>query len=129
MATPEEYPKPIKRKIRQLAGLLYERALAQALKQLEREFARWRQGRCDPFELEEQIHAFHEGPARQLFTRFGPQPADMIAISVAQAIASGQLTREEAGPEVLEALRRKIETFEDVVTSDLVRRAAEKTDR
>jgi hypothetical protein len=125
MERPTDHPKAIKRRIRELAGLAYERALAAALGELEKEFASWRQGRCDAFQLEERIQKFHDGVARELWKKFSPQPAFVLDLSVAEAIATRAISIEEAGPEVLEALRTKIEVVDDMLTSDLVRRAAE----
>jgi hypothetical protein len=120
------YPKPIKRKLRQLAGLAYERALSDALGRLEREFIRWRKGQCDPFQLEERIHEFHEGIARDLLQKFSPQAGPILDFAVAEAIVTGKITSEEAGPEVLDALRPRLESAQDELTSDLLRRAAER---
>jgi hypothetical protein len=125
MTMQPEYPKAIKRRIRELAGLIYERGLTEALTALERDFARWRQGRCDAFELEEQIHRFHDGVARELWKKFSSSAGAVLDVCVAEAIATGKITAAEAGVDVLIALREKIEVVDDLVTSDLVRRASD----
>jgi hypothetical protein len=45
-----------KRKLRQLAGVAYERELGAELSKLEAEFARWRRGEIDPCELSDRAH-------------------------------------------------------------------------
>ena len=45
----EQLPKGIKREIRQLAGVMHERLLAEELRKLEGEFARWRRKELDAF--------------------------------------------------------------------------------
>ncbi len=92
-----DYSKAIKRRIRELAGLAYERSLSAALADLDSEFARWRQGQCDAFELEECIHKFHDGVARDLWKKYSPQAGAMLDFCVAEAIVTGKISVEEAG--------------------------------
>ncbi|PKN56606.1 MAG: hypothetical protein CVU56_15365 [Deltaproteobacteria bacterium HGW-Deltaproteobacteria-14] len=87
-----------KRQLRELNGLAYERELAAELTKLEVEFARWRAGEVTPFDLERTIHVFHQGPARELYTRYD---GSMSELMVASAIDRGVLSEEEAGPEAI----------------------------
>lgn len=90
-----------RRLLRELAGLAYERDLAGELTKVEQAFGRWRSGEMDAFDLEQLIHRFHQGPARELFTRYQGDPD----WSVSHAIVRGILTEAEVEPESLELVR------------------------
>lgn len=90
-----------KRRLQELGQIAYERDLSTELTKLEREFRRWRAGEINVFEVSEAIHAFHQGPARELFGRYTGSHTE---IAVAGAIRRGTLSREEAGPNVVQVL-------------------------
>lgn len=79
-----EYPKLIKRLIREYAARVYEVELGQALSELEAQFAAWRSRQISAGELTDRIHAFNRGPARELWvaTQYTPprKPDDTTAI-------------------------------------------------
>jgi len=95
-----------RRRIRELAGIAYDRELSRELTALEKEFARWRSGVITAHDLDERIHQFHQGPNRQLFTTY---TGGAVELAVAAAIANGVISEAEAGPEMLEILRGGIE--------------------
>jgi hypothetical protein len=90
-----------KRRLQELGQIAYERDLSTELTRLEREFRRWRAGEINVFEVSEAIHAFHQGPSRELFGRYTGARADIV---VAGAIKRGTISREEAGPNVVQVL-------------------------
>ena len=90
-----------KRQLRELGALAYERELATELTKLLAEFARWRAGEVTPFDLERTIHAFHQGPSRELYNRYEGKMSELM---VASAIDRGVVTEEEAGTEMVELL-------------------------
>jgi hypothetical protein len=61
-----EYPKQVKRLIREYAARAYEAELGQELGELEQQFAAWRSGQISAGELSDRIHAFSRGPAHEL---------------------------------------------------------------
>jgi hypothetical protein len=95
-----------RRRIRELAGIAYDRELSRELTTLEGEFARWRSGAISAHDLDERIHQFHQGPNRRLFTMY---TGGAIEFAVAAAIANGIVSEAEAGSEMLEILRGGIE--------------------
>jgi hypothetical protein len=97
-----EYPKPIKRLIRECAARAYEVELGQALGELDQQFAAWRNGQISAFELSDHIHTFHQGPARDLWSRYNARIDDTL---VAHAIVTGLLPRETIPADRLEALQ------------------------
>jgi len=94
-----------KRKLRELAGLAYTRELGAELSKLEEDFARWRSGEINPFELSDRIHRFHDGISRDLYVlygRFSPESA------VARAVALKVLQKAEIPSDILEALEQPL---------------------
>lgn len=102
--------KATKRKLRELAELVYKRDLSRELTKLEMEFARWRAGEIDPFELSERIHRYHDGVSRKLYVTYQNLPASQ---AIAWAIARQVLDRAEVPAEILADLRAHIPFFEE----------------
>ncbi|MFL6263303.1 MAG: hypothetical protein ACJ76Y_26710 [Thermoanaerobaculia bacterium] len=102
-----------KRKLRQLAGVAHERELGAELSKLEAEFARWRRGEIDPFELSDRIHRFHDGVSRDLYVLYGRLPPSH---SVARAVALEVLREAEVPSEFLEALERPLLFYREQLT-------------
>lgn len=106
----ENLTKAQRRKLRKLGGLAYERELAQELARLEAEFTRWRAGHMDAFDLSDAIHKFHQGPARDLFSRYGNSKPDR---SVAWAIHRGLVSNDEAGEDLCNALAPQVASLQE----------------
>ncbi|NTW59938.1 MAG: hypothetical protein HGB21_16075 [Nitrospirae bacterium] len=104
-----EYPKKIKKLIRECAAEAHERELHRELTRLDRHFAEWRSGRLGSGALSEEIHQYEQGPSRELFKRYSGNLPDMM---VAYAVAAGILKREEIPAELLEALAGPLEYFD-----------------
>ena len=98
-----------RRRLRELAELAYERELSRELSDLEADFSRWRSGETNAFDLSEAIHTFHQGAARELFSRYGGSSQELV---VAQAIHAGVITRDEAGAVVLKHLAGHLRALE-----------------
>jgi hypothetical protein len=105
----KEYPKTIKRMIRDFSAMAYERELHRELTILDQSFDEWREGKLGSGELNVLLHEYETGPARELFRQYN---AGFPDINVAYAIVGGTLNRDEIPPELLEALADKISTFE-----------------
>src|SRR5262245_7573218 len=90
-----------RRRLRELAELAYTRELSRELAELEEEFRRWRSGETNAFDLSEAIHSFHQGPARELFSRYGRSDPEMV---VAGAIHQGIISKGEVGDAMLKHL-------------------------
>lgn len=96
-----EYPKRIKRLIREWMTEAYERELHRELSQLDESFAEWRSGAINSGELSHRIHEWETGPSRALFKHYNRGPQDM---SVAYAIVVGILDEDEVPGEIREAI-------------------------
>lgn len=104
-----EYPKQIKRLIREYAARAYEAELGQALGELEAQFTAWRSGQLSAAELSDQIHAFNRGPAREIWGMYNARIDDTL---VARAIVTGLLPRTTIPGALLEALEPILAFYE-----------------
>jgi hypothetical protein len=100
-----EITKAQKREIRRIAGLAHDRELATALTALENQFARWRSGEIGPHDLNGAIHAFHQGPSRQLWSRYTDGYAELAVVF---ALQNGIVAEHEIGSDLLEILKPRL---------------------
>ena len=117
MKTNRESTKSQRRKLRDLAGIAYERELSAELSNLESEFRRWRAGEIDAHDLSNHIHRFHQGPARKLWSRYEPSN---LEFAVADAIHRGLITKDEAGADTIEASRNYLDFLRNRESEDPV---------
>jgi hypothetical protein len=102
------YPKPIKKALRDLAGEAYERELRHELGKLDKSFNAWRSGELTSGELNDRIHDYESGPAREMFKRYNSGLPD---VNVASAVAVGLLVWQEIPADVLNAIEDMITLF------------------
>ena len=96
----KEYPKYIKKQLRELSGTAYQHELEAALLDLEKQFRLWVQGEIDCWELEELIHKFHNGIARELYMQYAY--GNNYDWNVIQALSNNVLQRQDISDEVYE---------------------------
>ncbi len=101
-------PKRIRKHLRELASLAYERERNRELDALAVEFERWRRGELAPWDLTERIHAFHQGPARDLFVLYRDLDEGM---AVGRAVAGGTLEEKEIPADVLAHVASALEFY------------------
>ena len=89
--------KHLAQKLRQMAGIAYERELTSASEALLHEFQRWKNGEIDVFELNTRIHEFHNGISRALYIRYSGGDNTFV---IASALHRGILTPEKVGEDV-----------------------------
>jgi hypothetical protein len=107
-----DIPKRIRRLLAEYAGRAEEAELRQALQPLAEAFKQWEIGDLDSFELEQRIHKFHQGPARDIYSRYA-RPADREP-QVAYAIAGGLIDRATVPAELLEHLSRWLAFIDEI---------------
>lgn len=91
-----------RRRLRELAGLAYERELGAALAELEAALRAWRAGALTAWEVSNRVHAFHQGPSRRLYGLYhGLKPADAVARALARTLARTLLASGEVPPELV----------------------------
>ena len=105
----DQIPKDIKQALRNLVRRAYEIELGRALASLQAQFGQWTAGEISAFDLSEEIHRFHQGPARELYVRYSEAPA---TLAVAHAIETGILDRTQVAPDVLAHLARALSFYE-----------------
>ena len=105
------YSKNIKREIRALAGILYERELNLHLSDLSIHFDHWKKGNLSPFELSGKIHEFHQKPARELFNLYTTNST--LDMAVSRGLANGLLKESEVSAELRDALHNKIKFYRE----------------
>jgi hypothetical protein len=103
----DELTKKQKKHIREMAGVAYERALAAALDKLLASFHKWKQGAMTPFDLDEEIHQYHNGTARDLYKQYGTGGPDMaVLIALAKGILKVEDLNEDCRPFYQERVNR-----------------------
>ena len=105
----EDTPKHVKQALRKLAAAAYEEELRRSLVPLRAEFDRWARGKLSSSELTDNIHQFHQGPARELFARYNSGRLDA---AVAYAIVLGFINRSDVPSAVLSHLARALAFYE-----------------
>src|SRR5262245_140177 len=103
-------PRRIKRLLREYAAAAHEEDLRRALLPVADAFKRWERQELDSGELSEIIHKFHQGPARDLWSRYNSGHLEM---AVAFAIMTGVLKRDTIPGELLDHLAGAIRFYEE----------------
>lgn len=103
-----DYPKKIKRLLREAVTEAYERELHRALMKLDASFEEWRRGEIGSGELSYRVHQYDRGPSRELYQKYNQGWDDM---NVAYAIVVGILTEDEVPEEVLATIEGSLEMF------------------
>jgi hypothetical protein len=114
----QDYPKHIKRLIREWNTEAYERELRRELARLDRGFAEWRDGNMSSSELARRIHEWDRGPARGLDEQYNSRRVDT---NVAYAIVAGILSQDEVPPDLVQALERPLAFYRDLKERDELR--------
>ena len=99
-----------KKKLRELAGIAYERELDQEMEKLYQNFENWRSKKINSFELSDLIHKFHQGASREIWKMYRYDDADT---AVSRALALGFLKKEEVSEDLLEILQPRIDVFRE----------------
>ena len=103
-----EYPKRIKRQIKELAALAYQRELDKEMEKLAKHFDNWRAGKINCFELNELIHKFHNGISQELWKKYDIRHADVM---VAMAIVKNIIKKQEVSEETLSHIKDLIDNY------------------
>jgi hypothetical protein len=96
-----ETSKRMKRLIRECAAAAYEAELRRVLLPLADAFKQWERGGLDSLMLQDLIHKFHQGAARDLYLRYA---SNRLEPALANAIVTGALDRAAVPAEVLDHL-------------------------
>ncbi len=89
--------KRINRLLRELAGRAHAEALGRELLELHEDFHAWQKGNLSAFDLNENIHRFHDGPSRRLYIHY---TSGLYELVVARAVIQGLLSESSLPEEV-----------------------------
>jgi len=106
----DELTKKQKKHIREMAGVAYERAMTAALNKLLASFQKWKQDGMTPFDLDEEIHRYHNGTARDLYNHYGTGDPDM---AVLVALAKGILKIEDLNEDCRSFYQERMDRLRD----------------
>lgn len=98
-----------KRELGRVAGLAYERELSVALSELEEYFRRWRAGEIGPHDVSDEIHKFHQGASRKLWSQYNRADDYLVAVA---AIATGIVERHEVAADLLQIMEPSFALYE-----------------
>lgn len=115
----KDYPKKIKKLIREYMTEAYERELHRELTKLEVSFSQWQNNKIGSGELSYRLHQYEVGPSRELYKKYNHGEVDF---NVAYAIAVGILRKDEVSTEVLEELEGMLSFFEGLETRGELRK-------
>jgi hypothetical protein len=105
----EPIPKRIKRLVQEWAGVAHDRELTRALLELRGHFDRWQRGEIGPSDLDELIHKYHQGTARQIWKHYS---TSHLEPAIAFCVVDGLLRRDELPPELREHIAGWIQFYE-----------------
>jgi len=89
-----------RKKTRELVATAYLRELTTALTALATRVDAWRAGKIDVFQLNEEVHAYYSGTARNLWKKYN-MPADALLTLL---VAGGVIHKDEVPADLLAAL-------------------------
>ena len=101
--------KRIKRLVREYAAIAHDRELGKALRDLDVQFGRWRNGEIGAVELNDVIHQFHDGASREVWRKYA---TNRLEPALGFAVAAAILHKEELPAELLQHLAGAIEFYE-----------------
>lgn len=102
----ENLSKSVKKRLRELGEIAYEKELRAYLEELDRHFEEWKQGKIDTFELNEFIHKYHNRDSREAYKSFVYSD---LKIHLARAVYNGLLKIEDIPDEVRDNISKLIE--------------------
>lgn len=106
----DELTRKQKKHIREMAGMAYERALVAALDNVFASFQKWKRGDMTAFALDEEIHRYHNGTARDLYKNYGIGDPDMAVLI---ALTKGILKIEELNEDCRSFYQERVNMFRD----------------
>lgn len=88
----EEMTKAVKRELRELGGKVYEAEMTLELDKIYAEFQAWKAGTIDCWDLNDEIHKFHNGVSRKMWGFYsGRQPE----FEIVYGLNNGLITRSD----------------------------------
>ncbi len=105
-----ELSKKTRKELRQLLKQSYAAELNQHLLDLSMKFDDWKNKKIDCWELDDQIHEFHNGISKNLFNSYNAKGVDDLYM-VSRAFANGLLRKEEIPVEAIDLVEHYAATL------------------
>jgi hypothetical protein len=97
-----QFSKAVRKRMRELVNMAYERELRSELEKLADQFELWKETKIDTFDLAEYVHKYHNGAARELYSRYNDLAPEMI---LPYALKEGHISDEECPAEIVDDMR------------------------
>lgn len=104
----QEISKALRKALNQHAGRAWEAEMKAALGELAAKFDEWRAGSLSSSDLDAEIHAYHNGIAREIWGRFSGGNRRM---ALAYSVAAGFIEEQSLPPELREHIASLVEFF------------------
>ena len=106
-----EFTKAEKRELRTLAAEAYKVELEKEVANLEAAFMSWRDDKIGVFDLDNRIHAYYDGPRKQLYRFY--QMRNKPETAVARALALVLINADQISTEIKSKIQDMIEFFKE----------------
>ncbi len=106
-----KFSKSERAKLRHLAEEAHARELSAASTQLFERFQSWAGDQLNVFDLNQDIHEFHNGVSRELYVRY---VMGDLTLAVIGAISTGVLSPEDVGEGLMSKLDDAVQAFSAV---------------
>jgi hypothetical protein len=107
-----KFSKAERAKLRDLAGEAHARELSTASTDLFERFKSWTGDQISVFDLNQDIHEFHNGVSRKLYVRYVMGDP---TLAVTGAVATGVLSPEDVGEGLMAKLDEAVQAFSTVL--------------
>ncbi|MBP2659093.1 MAG: hypothetical protein H6Q69_2125 [Firmicutes bacterium] len=98
------HTKAISKKMRELSNQAYERELRKELENLAGKFTLWQENELGIWDLEEAIHQFHNGAARELYKRYTMTSPELV---LPYALYKNIIAYEELPEEIADEIKMR----------------------
>ena len=105
-----KFSKSERAKLRHLAEEAHSRELSSATMALYERFQSWREDKTNVFDLNQDIHEFHNGVSRQLYVHYVMGDPRLAVIA---AISTGVLSPEDVGEGLMSKLGDAVQGLSD----------------
>jgi hypothetical protein len=105
-----ETPKALKKELRDHVERAWEAEMRASLGALAVSFDEWRAGNLSSADLNDAIHQYHNGPAREIWKRFSAKDPK---VPLAHAVAVGLVEEATLSPEVRAHIASLVEFFRE----------------
>ena len=106
-----DYPKKVKKTLREYKIEAYEKELHRELSKLEKSFKEWKNGTISSGEFSYRIHQYEKGSSRELYKKYN---YGEDAMNVAYAVVTGLLNQERIPAELLEEIEGALSFFQSM---------------